>query len=490
MLTDVSREVPTMPFPNKLNTNVIELACDAPCILPSTPQVRPRTLADLVTAIFVLAISASVGCGLQRDSDGEFPERPVKIVVPFGPGGGSDTFVRIIQKAINEQALLDQPVVIVNVPGAGATIGSRRVKNAVPDGYTILHLHDAIQTAKYAGVVPYGPEVFEAIAGTGRVGLLIAVFETAPYQTLADLMEVAEQKPDSVLFAANIGAPSHFAGLMLEQRKPGAKFRYTQTGGGSERFGALAGGHVDVSAFSTAEYKNFRTGARSGLRALAYFGEERHPGLPDIPTAREQGIDVLSSNIGYWWAPRGTPRDRLEVIGIALQKAMASPDVLRKLDELSIDPIMLRGEELHASLADKEDRLSTVVPKASYQLPNFPLFIVVVLVVLSIAVGFQSVRTADGNEPALVRRTLESDVAHRNVVRRVVVIGLLTVAYTSVLHLQVCDYRPATIIYVGLFGWQLVDHSRIHRLAVITAAFALGLGVHFAMTQFFFIDLP
>jgi hypothetical protein len=328
------------------------------------------------------------------------------------------------------------------------------------------------------------------------VGLLIAVFKSAPYQTLTDLMDTAQQKPNSVIFAANIGAPSHFAGLMLEQRKEGARFRYTQTGGGAKRFSALAGGHVHVSAFSTAEYKQFRS---AGLRALAYLGEERHPGLPDVPTAREQGLDVLSSNIGYWWAPRGTPRDRLDVIGSVLEKVMSSPDVLRRLDELSIDPIVLRGEQLHASLADKQRRLSTVVTKSSYQLPNFPLYAGVVLVVLSIAIVVPRWRTATtstrgdrdsrGDKSAARASTGESH-SQRYLVRRLVVISMLTVAYTSVLQLQICDYRLATIVYVGLFGWQLAGRSRSLRLAVLSSSFAIGLGVHFAMTKLFFIDLP
>ena len=443
----------------------------------------------LIRLTVLLSLVLLGGCRGNRDSDGKFPERPVKIIVPFGPGGGSDTFARIIQQEINGKKLLDQKVVIVNVPGAGATIGSRRAKNAPADGYTILHLHDAILTAKLSGVVPYGTEKFEPIAGTGRVGLLITVDQSSPYNSLTELMDETHRKPDSVLFAANIGAPSHFAGLMLERKRPGAAFRYTQSGGGAKRLSALSGGHVHVSAFSTSEYKQYRA---AGLKALAYFGAERHPDFQDIPTAREQGFDVLSDNIGFWWAPKGTPQDRIAVVAKVLEKAMASPDVLQRLDELSIEPMFLYGDELHAQLDDKQTRMAAVAPESTYHPPNFPLFIAIAVVGLGIAIVVPSVRSR--NDTSQTKRSKDPDAKTPGVGGLIPIplltISLLTVGYVAALQSQWVEYRVATIIYIGVFGWLLTGPSRRLKIAVCATAVILGLGVHFAMTQVFFIDLP
>ena len=104
-----------------------------------------------------------------------YPSRPIKVIVPFGAGGGSDTFVRIIQKAIEDNQLLPQPLVVINVPGAGGTIGSQRATNAAPDGYTILNLHQGILTAKYSGKVDHGPEAFEPIIATSEDAMILAV---------------------------------------------------------------------------------------------------------------------------------------------------------------------------------------------------------------------------------------------------------------------------------------------------------------------------
>ena len=431
-------------------------------------------------SLWLVFLVLCLSCNANRDSDGEYPERPVKIIVPFGPGGGSDTFARILQDAINRKKLLDQKVVIVNVPGAGATIGSRRAKNAPADGYTILHLHDAILTAKLSGVVAYGPEEFEPIAGTGRVGLIITVHESSPYDTLTELLDETKRKPDSVLFAANIGAPSHFAGLMLEEKRPGATFRYTQSGGGAKRLSALSGGHVHVSAFSTSEYKQYRS---AGLKALAYFGAERHPDFEDIPTAREQGFDVLSDNIGFWWAPKGTPKERLAVIAATLEKAMALPGVLEQLEELSIEPIVLRGDELQNQLRDKQTRMAAVAPESTYEPPNVPLFVAIAVLILAIGMAIESVRLRGESSQQTSKSSATS-------MRRLIPVSLLTIAYVSVLQAQIVEYRIATVLYIAGFGWLLADKSRSLRIAVCLTAVGLGLGVHFAMTQVFFIDLP
>ena len=122
--------------------------------------------------------------GILTGAESAFPDKPIRVIVPFSAGGGSDTFVRLIQKAVEEEALLPQPLVVINVPGAGGTIGSRKLKVEEPDGYTIMCLHEAILTAKYAGNADYGPEAFEAIAGTGEIGILLAAAEDSPYENL------------------------------------------------------------------------------------------------------------------------------------------------------------------------------------------------------------------------------------------------------------------------------------------------------------------
>ena len=226
----------------------------------------------------------SAGC-----ADNEQPDaRPLKIVVPFAPGGGSDTYARIIKKGIDDNKLSKQPIVIINRDGAGATLGSRYVKEAEPDGNTVLFLHEAIVTARYSGNVLYGPEAFEPIAATGSVAMVIAVMDDSPYTSLSELMDEASTHPNTVPYAGNFGAPVHFLAKQLERAVPGAAFKFTQSGGGTTRFHHLSGGHVDVSAFSLAEYMSFRSVRVAGLGRVSCRPSSGTSRTADRPRARHR----------------------------------------------------------------------------------------------------------------------------------------------------------------------------------------------------------
>lgn len=441
---------------------------------------------------FLLLVSLlPAGCAYDDlpESTGEWPRRPVKVVVPFGAGGGSDTFARIVQRAVRDQHLLPQPLVIINVPGAGATIGSRRVKDARPDGYTLLMLHEAILTAKYSGNVSYGPDAFEPIAGLGGDHLVFAVADDSPFANLADLMAAAAEQPDTIAFAANLGAPSQFGGLLLEKTTPGAAFRFVQIGGGAKRFHSLVGGHADISAFSVAEYLQFRDG---GLRALAICTAERHPELPDVPTAREQGYDVISGNLFFWWAPKGTPPDRVDRIRTMLRQVMESESVREQLARMQVEPTYLEGEELAADLAEREARIASVAERQFVDLPNIPRAVLIVTGLFGILVLVQAVRqrgrTAALN--ALQQRSPEEGPPGRSPFRLVLLCMVATLAYVGLLQWDVVGFRRATFVYVVAVALLLSPQPRRSLVPAGLLAGLLSVGLHALFTQVLVLDLP
>lgn len=303
----------------------------------------------VIRLVFLSAILFS-GSGCNSDPE----SKPVKVIVPFAPGGGSDTLARVVVREIQDQRKGDSPWVIINVPGAGGTIGSRRVKNARPDGKTLLFLHDGILTAKYAGQAIYGPEAFIPIAVTGQLGMVICVAEDSEFQSLDDLMQKASVEPESVTFAANIGAPSYFMARRLEQAQGEAAFRYVQSGGGARRFADLSGGHVAASAFSISEYLNFREG---GIRALAVLDRVRHPAMPDVPSAIEEGYPITYTNLQGWWAPAGTPESTVKNLQLTLQAAIESPEMQAYSEQQCIDPVFLSSTELELAMKEKASEL-------------------------------------------------------------------------------------------------------------------------------------
>jgi len=331
----------------------------------------------LATLVFLFG----AGCG--NDAGDKFPEKEITVIVPFAAGGGSDVFVRIFQEAIRKNGLCPHPIVVKNVSGAGGTIGSRTAREAKPDGHTILCLHDGIFTAQHYGNALWGPSDFEPLAATGRSGVVVAVSENSPFGSLNELMEEAVRNPDKLVFGTNLGAPNHYSALFLQKGKPGAKFRFTQTGGGAKRLAQLKGGHVDLTGFSVAEYEQFKA---AGIRALAVLSEEREPSFPDLPTAKEQGVDAIHGLMQFWWAPKGTPPERLAYLEKLLRQTMATKTVQERLSDLHIDPVFQVGEPLRDTIRQRSTNLQEITIENKTSLPPLQWLVLGIVIVCSILV--------------------------------------------------------------------------------------------------------
>lgn len=467
-----------------------------PRIAWSAAHRRPAQVIAL--AIAVLACFSS--CSRQPRASREFPRKPIKVVVPFSAGGGSDTFTRIIQSAVERHSLLPSPLVVINVPGASGTIGSRRVKNARPDGYTILQLHEGILSNKYSGNVPFGPEAFTPIAGTGQMSHVIAVRDDSPFKSILDLTTAARQNPHSIVFAVGIGAPSHYAGLLLEKSANDAKFRFTQSGGGAKRFASLLGGHTDVTTFSLAEFLEFQS---SGLRALAILSEERHAMGEEIPTAREQGLDVVSTNMHFWWAPKGTPPDRIETIAQALQKAMQIEGTQQQLRDLATDPMVVRDELLTQNLHQREIRIAGVAPRATTELPNFPAYVLAgcgLVAILAVRRRLTDLICKSDDPPSHQGRTHEANrdsdgmtgLSAVSASHTVTSVGLavLLVGYVAMLTLGLVGFRTVTLVFVWATMMLLLPKRPASLAAATVVAVGLSFGLHSLFTEVLVIDLP
>lgn len=311
---------------------------------------------SVTAALFACVLTATAGTAWA-----DWPEKPIKVIVPYNAGGGSDVGVRILQKAIAEQGLLSQPLVPVNVGGAGGRTGSRQVLEADPDGYTFLSNHMTLMTSEATGLADFGHRDFEPVASTGSVCMVVAVPEDSPYQTLDDLMEASAESPGSIVYGANLGALNHMAGISLEETLPGAKFRFAQIGGDTENYVAVKGEVVPVAGMSTGQYKS---GLGGGVRALAVLAPERNPQLPDVPTAREQGFDTTFCFDYWWFAPEGTPDEAVSGLADALETAMQAPEVKAAFEERAMIPLFQRGEELRKHLATEWERIERIAPKA------------------------------------------------------------------------------------------------------------------------------
>ena len=282
------------------------------------------------------------------------------MIVPTGAGGAIDAIARIFQRAFEKQALTRDKLVVVNLNGAGGTIGTRRLKDSPPDGYTIGLWHDGIVTSAAMGVVDFDHGAFEVLGATGYADIGLAVKADGPYKSFADLLAKAKAAPNTVTCATNIGLPVHFIPMMVAEAA-GAEFRYVQVGGGAQRLASILGGHTDFALFSVLEFLKF---APQGLKGVVTFTQERVPEVKDIPAIAEHGLKVFMQSPRIWLAPKGTPADRLATLRALMKKAMADRQVGAELERLGLAPVWVEAPEVIAKLDESRDQVKPLVAKA------------------------------------------------------------------------------------------------------------------------------
>ncbi|MSU88706.1 hypothetical protein GE300_03610 [Rhodobacteraceae bacterium 2CG4] len=314
-------------------------------------MMRPQE--DIVRKLLGLAAAALLATG--GAALAEWPEKPVKLIVPFQAGGTSDQMARVLQAGAQESGALSQPITIVNV-GGHYSIGSRRVMEAEPDGYTFLIIHIALMGGEGTGALDFGWRDFEPVAGAGEFCLAPMVRKDSGIDSVEQLLAKAKDEPDTLIFGANLGAINHLAGLMLQEQNPGAKFRFVQIGGGTANFTALTGAQTNATVLSGAEVVNFTLlpdgseNPEAQIKPLAYTGAERFDGLPDLPTMAEEGYDMQFCVKSWVFAPKDTPQEAIDGFAAAMEAATETDRYQKFITDKGFADVFLKGEALQQDL--------------------------------------------------------------------------------------------------------------------------------------------
>lgn len=285
--------------------------------------------------LLVISALASVlvmsGCGNQSSSgtaagnanteaaaaggDAEWPKKNIQIIVPFKAGGDSDFNARAYSQFLQDE--LGQSVVVVNVEGAGGSVGTRQVKDSAADGYTVLFNHTSFLINKANGTSDFGFEEFE-LAGivAGNPGDIVAVKGDSGITTLEELKQAAEVNPYQMTVSTTIGSTTQVSVEMMIEA--GIPLNAVDVGNASDKIASLLGGHVDVIVVP---YGNARQYIESGdFNALAVISrKDRCPAYPDIPTAEEQGFDVYFPTKYFMAFPKGTDQAVIDKFTAALK---------------------------------------------------------------------------------------------------------------------------------------------------------------------------
>jgi tripartite-type tricarboxylate transporter receptor subunit TctC len=314
--------------------------------------------------LFCSAAASVLLAPLAVRAQSAYPSRPVRIVVPFGPGSGADTFARFVSEPMSR--VLGQPVIVENKAGADGIIGTQEVARAPADGHTLL-LGSNSTLAFNPAVrpdLPYKTQDFRAIYGLNRGAAVIVVPAGSPLHSIADLVAEAKKRPDKVTIAnyspALQMAAAWFAGML------GTSFVHVPYKGAAPLMTDMVGGQIPLAiADASAVVTQVQAGK---LRALAVAGTERLASMPDVPTTREAGFPEFAH---YSWialfAPAATPDPVVRRLERLLADISVTPEFAARIEKSSGIPMRMNSEQLADWVTGDAARYQKLVKVAGIQ---------------------------------------------------------------------------------------------------------------------------
>ena len=283
---------------------------------------------------WLAALGTATAAIAQQSPIPSYPTRPITIVVPFPPGGGSDAVARIVAERM--RTTLGQPVVVENVPGADGTIGTGKVARAAPDGYTLVlgYWSNFVSNGAIYSLQYDIAKDFEPISLITEAGRFIVARKTLPANDLNGLIAWLKANPDKATFGTSgHGGAEHLAGLLF-QKTTGTSFQFIPYRGTGPALQSLLGEQIDMMLIGTESYPHIRAG---NIKVYAVTSRTRFPGMPDVPTADEAGLQGM--HFSAWtslWAPRGTHKDIIAKLNAAVTEALADATTRSRFNDPTV----------------------------------------------------------------------------------------------------------------------------------------------------------
>jgi len=292
----------------------------------------------------------------------QYPDRPIKLIVPWAAGGDTDNIFRPFTPLMQKH--IGQTVVIANVGGASGTKGAKEAKDSPPDGYTVYGMHDYIHSTYYTGVSDVNYNDFEPVCLVSSTPSVLTASPKTPWNDWKSLLADAKARPGQITVGATLGSTSHFFPALIE-KAAGIKFKYVSYEGLAPRMNAILGGHIDLTDANLTQKGKVEAGQ------LKFFGiatEQRNAEMPGVPTLKELGVNVVYDVNRGIVAPKGTPGAvlaKLEAACAATVKEPAFAESMKKqatdvrfMDRRAYAAWLRQNDELNKNLA-KELGLST-----------------------------------------------------------------------------------------------------------------------------------
>jgi tripartite-type tricarboxylate transporter receptor subunit TctC len=291
-----------------------------------------------------------------------YPARPVRLIVPFPPGGSNDVVARMVAAQLSTR--LDKSVIVDNIGGAGGLIGTETAAKAPPDGYTLLLVSVAHAFAPAIYKLPYDPAgAFAPIAMLGAGPVVVAVTSKLPVDSLKDLVALAKEKPGELNYAsAGVGSFQHLASELFKLQT-GADIVHVPFKGGGPAMMDVIAGNTQVAVGSLVQMLPQIKGGK--LKALGVGSAKRIPALPDLPTIAEAGVPGYE--VTNWWgivAPAGTPRAVIERLHRELTAIVGSAETKKRFETEGAEPLQMNPDEFGRFMAAETSKWARVVREA------------------------------------------------------------------------------------------------------------------------------
>ena len=306
-------------------------------------------------------VAACLGVGIAGVAHTQgYPQKPIKLVVPFPPGGATDSTARLIAQALQES--LGQTIVVENQGGAGGTIGSRQVAGAPPDGYTLLlgAVSSSFGTQPLLYKLDYNPaQAFAPVATVAVDHGVLVVTPSLPVRTVQELVQYAKANPGKLNYGSAIGIGPHFVAEMLKVNT-GADIVHVPYRGGAPMISDLLGGQIQMTVNNRSVLLPHILAGK--VRALAVAGATRWPEIPDVPTLMENGyMSAPYDTLFGLLAPAGTPAAVIEKLNSAVNAGLRSPDIRASFMQLGVDPKITTPQEFAAIIAEEVPKWAEIV---------------------------------------------------------------------------------------------------------------------------------
>ena len=305
----------------------------------------------------------SAGLVMAAHAQAQYPTKPIRLIVPFPPGGGSDALSRILGPKLSEG--LGQQLVIENRPGAGANIGAEVAAKSPADGYTLLmgNVAHTINATLYAKLGYDLIKDFAPVCLLASTPNIVVVHPSVPARSVKELIALARARPGALDVASSgAGSSAHLAGELFKSMA-GIKMNHVPYKGGGPAVIALLSGEVSVGFATTPSVIQHVKNGR--LRALAVTTAKRSPSTPDLPTVSEAGLKGYEA--GTWYGllvPSATPKEVVSRLNAESMKALATADVKQRLDNAGFEPIGTTPEQFGAYIRSETEKWGKVVRAA------------------------------------------------------------------------------------------------------------------------------